>query len=50
MTHLFDACEVVDELDNGVGVGNEEQGRPITVCRGPVQGWTAMWEAFRHLD
>ncbi|MCK6065051.1 ArnT family glycosyltransferase [Microbacterium wangchenii] len=50
VTHLFDACEVVDELDNGVGVGNEEQGRPITVCRGSVQGWTAMWEAFRHLD
>ena len=28
----FESCETVDELDNGVGVDNEEQGMPILVC------------------
>ncbi|GAB3865163.1 glycosyltransferase family 39 protein [Micromonospora andamanensis] len=31
----FASCEVAEHLDHGLGVGNEEQGRPITVCRDP---------------
>jgi 4-amino-4-deoxy-L-arabinose transferase-like glycosyltransferase len=47
---LFDACRVVDRLDNGLGVDNEEQGAPVTVCTGPVADWSTLWPRFRHLD
>ncbi|MFT4009434.1 MAG: glycosyltransferase family 39 protein [Nocardioidaceae bacterium] len=47
---LFASCGVVGELDNGVGVDNEEQGEPLTVCREPVKSWRQLWPAFRHLD
>ena len=47
---LFDTCRVVDRLDNGVGVDNEEQGEPVAVCRGPVASWDLLWPRLRHLD
>jgi len=47
---LFDTCRVVDRLDNGVGVDNEEQGQPVAVCRGPVASWAELWPRLRHLD
>jgi hypothetical protein len=46
----FAACEVVDRLDNGVGVANEEQGQPVSVCRDRVRPWAEVWEELRHLD
>ena len=46
----FDSCEEVAELDNAVGVDNEEQGMPILVCSGPIEPWGDLWERFRHLD
>ena len=46
----FDSCRAVDELDNGVGVDNEEQGMPILVCTGPIAPWSELWPRFRHLD
>jgi hypothetical protein len=47
---LFASCVVVDRLDNGVGVDNEEQGAPVAVCTGPVADWATLWPRFRHLD
>ncbi len=47
---LFRSCVGAGRLDNGLGVDNEEQGRPIAVCRGPVDGWEAVWPALRHQD
>lgn len=46
----FESCETVDELDNGVGVDNEEQGMPIIVCSGQIEPWSELWARFRHLD
>jgi hypothetical protein len=46
----FDDCAVAGELDNGVGVDNEEQGRSVVVCRGPALPWTELWEEFRHFS
>jgi 4-amino-4-deoxy-L-arabinose transferase-like glycosyltransferase len=46
----FRSCTVVAHLDNQVGVSNEEQDRPITVCRGPRMPWTQLWPTFRHYD
>jgi len=50
VARLFASCKVVTRLDNGVGVDNEEQGAPVTVCTGPVAEWSALWPRFRHLD
>jgi hypothetical protein len=47
---LFDSCTSVGRLDNGIGVGNEEQGKPVAICRGPIDGWAAVWPALRHED
>jgi 4-amino-4-deoxy-L-arabinose transferase-like glycosyltransferase len=46
----FATCERVGTLDNGVGVDNEEQGRPILVCRGRTAPWAALWPGFQHYD
>ena len=46
---LFTSCSVVDRLDNGVGIDNEEQGEPVAVCTGPRQDWDHLWPALRHL-
>jgi len=43
-------CRVVDRLDNGVGVDNEEQGQPVALCRDPGQPWPQLWERLHHLD
>ncbi|SDD68169.1 glycosyltransferase family 39 protein [Glycomyces harbinensis] len=45
---FFDGCEIAAELDSGVDVENEEQGRTVGVCRGPVEDWTALWPRFQH--
>jgi 4-amino-4-deoxy-L-arabinose transferase-like glycosyltransferase len=47
---FFGSCEVVDELDDGVDVVNEEQGAPVAVCRDPVEPWPVLWPRLRHLD
>ncbi|KRF17645.1 hypothetical protein ASG90_04565 [Nocardioides sp. Soil797] len=47
---LFETCEVITRLDNGVGVENEEQGEPVAICSGPVAPWSQLWGEFRHLD
>lgn len=46
----FESCSTVEELDNGVGVGNEEQGQPIMVCRDPLEPWSQLWDEFRRLS
>lgn len=46
----FETCREVDELDNGTGVDNEEQGQPIMVCEGPEEPWGQLWPRFAHLD
>ena len=42
--------EVVDRLDNGVGVDNEEQGMPVAICHDPLGSWADTWAGLRHLD
>ncbi|WP_205325619.1 glycosyltransferase family 39 protein [Glycomyces sp. YM15] len=44
----FDSCERAAELDNGLGVDNEEQGQVIGVCRGPVLAWDRIWPRLQH--
>lgn len=46
----FESCDVVDQLDNGLGVDNEEQGQPVAICAGPAGGWVSVWPLLRHED
>jgi len=46
----FARCEVVTRVDNGLGVENPEQGRPISVCHGPRDTWARIWPAYRHYN
>jgi len=47
---LFESCQTVAVLDNGVRVDNEEQSQPIALCRNPIGGFAAVWPRFRHLS
>ena len=44
----FASCATVGRLDDKLGVDNEEQGNPITICRTPTQSWAALWPSLRH--
>ncbi|MFE4015834.1 glycosyltransferase family 39 protein [Streptomyces sp. NPDC059101] len=46
----FRSCTVVGHLDNGVGVDNAEQGRPVTVCQGRRGPWARLWPAYHYLS
>ncbi|UYM07162.1 glycosyltransferase family 39 protein [Solicola gregarius] len=47
---VFGSCAVVDWLDNGLGVDNQEQGAPISICRDPAGGWSSVWPKLQHYD
>lgn len=50
VSQYFETCTAEGVLDNEVGVDNEEQGRIIGVCRGPVEPWDELWEEFQHFS
>lgn len=37
-------------LDNGYGLANDEQGRPVWLCRGLTAPWSKVWPAVRRLN
>ncbi|WP_215547830.1 ArnT family glycosyltransferase [Amycolatopsis sp. CA-230715] len=46
------ACRDVRQLavlDNGYGLANDEQGRPVWLCRGLTAPWSKVWPATRIL-
>ena len=42
-------CTVAARIDNGVGIDDQEQDRPLYVCGGPRRPWSEEWPALRHL-
>lgn len=50
LRELFASCKVSGHLDNRLGVANQEQGAPISVCRHPIGGWDQAWPAMQHYD
>ena len=46
----FASCVAGGRLDSGTGVDNEEQGRMIWICQGPVAPWQSLWPQFYHYD
>jgi 4-amino-4-deoxy-L-arabinose transferase-like glycosyltransferase len=49
-TRLFTTCTKMAEIDNTFGVDNEEQARPIHLCRDPREPWRDLWPRFLHYD
>ncbi|QKG21537.1 glycosyltransferase family 39 protein [Actinomadura verrucosospora] len=39
----------VGRIDDGVGLDNQEQGKPVWVCRGQRAPWTRLWPEFKTL-
>jgi hypothetical protein len=45
----FVGCHTVGNIDNGVGLDNDEQGLPILLCR-LAGSWTELWPKLRHYN
>jgi hypothetical protein len=43
----FSRCRTLATVDNGVGLENDEQGRPLLFCR-PTAPWSSLWPRLRH--
>lgn len=48
LASAYGDCAKAATLDNHAGVSNEEQGRPILVCRDPLAPWSVIWPARQH--
>lgn len=44
----YATCTGAGRVNDGVGEHNEEQGKPILVCRDPVKPWAELWPELRH--
>lgn len=49
LTGLCGVVESAGVLDNGLGIDNDEQGEPLSVCREPVRPWSQLWPQLRTL-
>jgi len=49
LARWFTGCRTVATVDNGLDLGNDEQGAPIRICSGPAAGWSVIWPQVRHL-
>ena len=47
---VLGACTLVERVDNGLDLENQEQGAPVSVCRGRHAEWSEIWPQLRHLD
>ena len=47
---VFTGCRRATTLHTEVGIDNEEQGKGVWVCDGPVGGWSARWSDLSHYD
>jgi hypothetical protein len=45
----FGRVTVVERFDNGVGLGNDEQGRPIVTATDRLVPWSEIWPELRRL-
>jgi 4-amino-4-deoxy-L-arabinose transferase-like glycosyltransferase len=46
----FASVRPAARLDNGLGLANEEQGRPVFVCTDRRDSWGRIWPELRHLS
>jgi hypothetical protein len=49
-SQFFVDCRDVAHIDNGLGIENGEQGKPVSVCTGLRRPWTEMWADLRTIS
>ena len=49
-SRFFTGCRTVAHVDNGLGLANSEQGKPIDVCTGVRAPWTTLWPGLRTIS
>jgi hypothetical protein len=45
----FNDCRTLAHINNRIGLNNDEQGTPVSLCR-PSEPWTNLWPQLRHYD
>lgn len=50
LTPYFAEVESAGHIDNGLGIDNDEQGRPLFICREPRAPLSEVWPAAKHLS
>ncbi|WP_201776274.1 ArnT family glycosyltransferase [Streptacidiphilus melanogenes] len=45
----FASVRQVGTVDNGYGVKNSQQGKPLWLCQGPHTPWSELWPSLREL-
>jgi hypothetical protein len=46
---LFGDCRTLARIDDGIGLDNDEQGTPVSLCRLSAP-WSALWPHLRHYN
>ena len=49
-SQFFTDCRTVAHVDNGLGLANSEQGKPIDVCSGLRASWSTLWPSLRTIS
>jgi hypothetical protein len=49
-SQFFTDCRTVAHVDNGHGLANSEQGKPIDVCTGLRASWSTLWPSLRTIS
>jgi 4-amino-4-deoxy-L-arabinose transferase-like glycosyltransferase len=49
-SRFFTGCRTVAHVDNGLGLANSEQGKPIDVCTGLRASWPTLWPGLRTIS
>jgi 4-amino-4-deoxy-L-arabinose transferase-like glycosyltransferase len=44
----FAGCRTVGRIDNGHGIGNQEQNARLVLCEGAHQRWSVLWPSLRQ--
>ncbi|WP_433629989.1 glycosyltransferase family 39 protein [Nocardia sp. CA-120079] len=50
LTGYFAEVEPAGQVDNGLGIDNDEQGQPLFICRKPRAPLSEIWPAAKHLS
>ncbi|WP_433711181.1 glycosyltransferase family 39 protein [Nocardia sp. CA-084685] len=50
LIRYFAEVEPAGHIDNGLGIANDEQGKPLFICREPRVPLSGIWPAAKHLS
>ncbi|MFC9974641.1 glycosyltransferase family 39 protein [Spirillospora sp. NPDC127200] len=50
LSRYWSQVTVAGRIDNGVGLDNQEQGKPVWICRGQREPWPSLWPKLKTLS